>query len=41
MAGGTMNKDIAMNHSPFFAPDIEKTLPTAVESYVAAALTWL
>jgi len=32
---------IPSNHSAEFAPEIEGTLRTAVETYVAAALTWL
>ncbi len=34
-------KPVPTNHSPLFAPDIEKTLPVAVDSYIVAALTWL
>src|SRR6266511_1969621 len=36
-----VNEDIASNHSPIFAPVLETTLPTGVETLVTAALLWL
>lgn len=32
---------LPMNHSPEFAPDIEPTLSTGIDTLVTAALTWL
>lgn len=38
---GSVNQDIAVNHSPRFAPVIQPTLDTATQALVAAAMTWL
>ncbi|GII20436.1 amidohydrolase [Planosporangium mesophilum] len=38
---GRVDRDIPSNHSPKFAPVLEPTLSTGVETLVAAALAWL
>ncbi|MEV0260450.1 amidohydrolase [Streptomyces sp. NPDC050617] len=38
---GTMDKDVAYNHSPFFAPLAEPTVTTGVRAFTAGALAWL
>lgn len=38
---GRLLEDIPINHSPFFAPVIQPTLQTAVDSYALAALRFL
>jgi hippurate hydrolase len=38
---GRLDEDVASNHSPFFAPVLDPTLPTGVQTLVAAALLWL
>jgi amidohydrolase len=38
---GRLDQDIPSNHSPFFAPVIEPTLPTGIRAMVAAAKEWL
>ncbi|MCX7521392.1 amidohydrolase [Microbacterium sp. STN6] len=40
-AAGTIEQDIASNHSPRFAPPIEPTLRTATAAIVVAATAWL
>ncbi|MFF3644502.1 amidohydrolase [Streptomyces sp. NPDC002564] len=39
--GGTFERDIPSNHSPFFAPLVEPTLSTGVTALTTAALAWL
>lgn len=41
MAGGTMDRDIPTNHSPFFAPVMQPTLNRGVENLVVAAREFL
>lgn len=41
VTGGDVYQNIAVNHSPRFAPVIEPTLQTATQALVVAALTWL
>ena len=38
---GRLLEDIPSNHSPYFAPVLDPTLPTGVETIVTAALAWL
>ncbi len=38
---GTINRDIPMNHSPFFAPIMEPTMARGVNALTLAALTFL
>jgi hippurate hydrolase len=38
---GRVDRDIPSNHSPAFAPVLEPTLSTGVETLVTAALAWL
>ncbi|KUI39793.1 amidohydrolase [Mycobacterium sp. GA-2829] len=38
---GRVEQDIAVNHSPNFAPVIQPTLDTATQALVVAALAWL
>ena len=38
---GRVFQDIPVNHSPFFAPVLQPTLDTGVETLVVAALGWL
>ncbi|MGQ9407106.1 amidohydrolase [Mycolicibacterium gilvum] len=38
---GSINQDIAVNHSPRFAPVIQPTLDTATQALITAALAWL
>ncbi|KAI9712576.1 MAG: hypothetical protein M1828_001677 [Chrysothrix sp. TS-e1954] len=38
---GQIDEKVPINHSPFFAPEIEPTLRTAVDGYAVAVLTWL
>jgi hippurate hydrolase len=38
---GRVDRDIPSNHSPYFAPVLEPTLSTGVETLVAAAMAWL
>lgn len=38
---GRLQEDIPINHSPFFAPVIQPTLRTGVDSYALAALSFL
>ena len=40
-AGGTIDRDIPTNHSPYFAPVLDPTLRIGVETLVTAALCWL
>jgi hippurate hydrolase len=40
-AAGRVSQDIAVNHSPFFAPVIHPTLDTGTQALVVAALAWL
>ncbi|KAH8804608.1 hypothetical protein F5884DRAFT_419175 [Xylogone sp. PMI_703] len=39
--GDTLQKDIPINHSPYFAPEIQPTLKTGTEAFVVAALAFL
>ncbi len=41
MAAGTADTDIPSNHSPFFAPLAQPTIPTGVRALVAAARAYL
>ncbi|MCU1478903.1 MAG: amidohydrolase [Subtercola sp.] len=41
VVGGTVERDIPANHSPFFAPVIRPTLDVGVEALTTAALEWL
>ena len=36
-----IDEEVPINHSPYFAPEIQPTLKTAVDGYAVAALTWL
>ncbi|GAA1808528.1 amidohydrolase [Planosporangium flavigriseum] len=38
---GRVDRDIPSNHSPYFAPVLETTLSTGVETLVTAAMAWL
>lgn len=38
---GSVNQDIAVNHSPRFAPTMQPTLDTATQTLVTAAMSWL
>ncbi|MGC9669849.1 amidohydrolase [Planosporangium sp. 12N6] len=38
---GRVDRDIPSNHSPYFAPVLDPTLSTGVETLVTAALAWL
>jgi hippurate hydrolase len=38
---GRVDRDIPSNHSPYFAPVLEPTLSTGVETLVTAAMAWL
>lgn len=38
---GRVEQDIPVNHSEFFAPVIEPTLPNGTQALVVAALTYL
>lgn len=38
---GTVDRDIPVNHSPYFAPVLQPTLDTGVKALVVAALAWL
>jgi hippurate hydrolase len=38
---GRVDRDIPTNHSPHFAPVLEPTLSTGVETLVVAAMAWL
>jgi hippurate hydrolase len=38
---GRVDQDIPSTHSPYFAPVLEPTLSTGVESLVTAAMAWL
>jgi hippurate hydrolase len=38
---GRLEIDVPYNHSPLFAPVLETTLPTGVQTLVTAALAWL
>ncbi|MFJ4654316.1 amidohydrolase [Nocardia sp. NPDC088792] len=38
---GTVDRDIPMNHSPYFAPLAEPTIDHGVTTFTAAALAWL
>jgi metal-dependent amidase/aminoacylase/carboxypeptidase family protein len=38
---GRLSQDIAVNHSPAFAPVIQPTLDTGTQALVVAALAWL
>jgi hippurate hydrolase len=38
---GRVDRDLASNHSPYFAPVLEPTLSTGVETLVLAAMAWL
>lgn len=40
-AAGRVLTDIAVNHSPHFAPVIQPTLDTGTAALVAATLAWL
>jgi amidohydrolase len=40
MAAGTVDRDIASNHSPRFAPVIRPTLDTGIAALVVGALEW-
>lgn len=40
-AEGRINQDIAVNHSPRFAPVVEPTLDAGTQALVVAALAWL
>ncbi|MGE2731401.1 amidohydrolase [Mycolicibacterium vaccae] len=40
-AAGRVQEDIAVNHSPRFAPLIQPTLDTATQALVTAAMPWL
>lgn len=41
MAGGTIERDIPTNHSPFYAPVLQPTLDNGVQNLTVAALEWL
>jgi amidohydrolase len=41
VAGGTVDRDIPTNHSPFFAPVLQPTLDRGVENLVVAARAFL
>lgn len=41
MAAGTVDEDIPSNHSPYFAPLADPTIPTGVRALVVAAREWL
>ncbi|WP_158882985.1 amidohydrolase [Amycolatopsis anabasis] len=41
VAAGRFESDIPSNHSPLFAPVLDPTLRTGVETLVVGALTWL
>ena len=41
MAGGTLDKDIPTNHSPYFAPVIHPTIEVGVTAMSAAAREFL
>jgi hypothetical protein len=41
VVGGTVERDIPANHSPFFAPVIRPTLDAGVAALTTAALEWL
>lgn len=38
---GTVERDIAVNHSPHFAPTIQPTLDVATQALIVAAMPWL
>lgn len=38
---GTVDTDIPVNHSPYFAPVMQPTLDTGTSAMVVAALAWL
>ncbi|MDF2554916.1 MAG: metal-dependent amidase/aminoacylase/carboxypeptidase [Microbacterium sp.] len=40
-AGGTIDRDVPTNHSPFFAPVLHPTIERGVENLVVAAREWL
>ncbi|MFS0693105.1 amidohydrolase [Streptomyces nitrosporeus] len=40
-AGGTLGRDVPVNHSPHFAPVLQPTLDTGVSALVVASLGWL
>ena len=40
-AGGTIDRDIPTNHSPFFAPVLQPTLDNGVKNLVVAAREFL
>jgi len=40
-AAGTIDSDIPVNHSPYFAPVMQPTLDTGTSALVVAALAWL
>ncbi|MYS43920.1 amidohydrolase [Streptomyces sp. SID5998] len=40
-AAGTVDQDIPVNHSPYFAPVVQPTLDTGVSALAVAALAWL
>ncbi|GAB3348495.1 MULTISPECIES: amidohydrolase [Amycolatopsis] len=39
--GGTLARDVPVNHSPEFAPVLQPTLDTGVKALTVAALSWL
>lgn len=41
VAGGTVERDIPTNHSPFYAPVLQPTLDNGVQNLTVAALEWL
>lgn len=41
VAGGTVERDIPTNHSPFYAPVMQPTLDNGVQNLTVAALEWL
>ncbi len=41
VAAGTVDTDIPVNHSPYFAPVMQPTLDTGTSALVVAALAWL
>lgn len=38
---GTVERDIAVNHSPHFAPAMQPTLDVATQALIVAAMSWL
>ncbi|MGE2833881.1 amidohydrolase [Mycobacterium sp. SMC-4] len=38
---GTVDQDIAVNHSPHFAPTMQPTLDVATQALIVAAMAWL